>query len=400
MNSSEFFIYCFQFVFLVFGFVYLEKKYKFLPIGLVPAVILLIASIFIAGLSAKLAELDSRKYMKDAILLMSFLDKDPSLYGLFFLTGGNGLYPQYYFPMLIASNTWSNYTSFTIEKFYLFFSLISKPNLFNVSLFFGVLSFISKSLILKTLHNIDPDARKIKILYVFLLVGGMDVFFISGVYKENLLLLFLCVMLYVVYSTPKWWKYLLALLCLFNAIFIRLDTVILLFIVLLMVYLYYRFEVSKWRNKILLFVFPLLPLILLFNSPYRVYVLDKLNRYGRLKAGNTHFDFIDWNSEAILLIGQIIKRWLVAFYSIHTTSLFLLILNFVSASALVFIIYLFYHQSKVWNKITVYFTIAFFSFMFVVSLLVHNYAAILRYRSPLLILMVFGLILNIRKKTI
>jgi hypothetical protein len=142
MNNSEFLIYCIQFVFRVFGFVFLEKKYKFLPIGLLPAVILLIASIFIAGLSAKLAELDSRKYMKDAILLMSFLDKDPSLYGLFFLTGGNGLYPQYYFPMLIASNTWSNYTSFTIEKFYLFFSLISKPNLLNVSLFFGVLSFM------------------------------------------------------------------------------------------------------------------------------------------------------------------------------------------------------------------------------------------------------------------
>lgn len=400
MNSSEFFIYCFQFVFLVFGFVYLEKKYKFLPIGLVPAVILLIASIFIAGLSAKLAELDSRKYMKDAILLISFLDKDPSLYGLFFLTGGNGLYPQYYFPMLIASNTWSNYTSFTIEKFFLFFSLISKPNLFNVSLFFGVLSFISKSLLLKSLHNIDPDARKVKILYAFLLIGGIDIFFVSGVYKENLLLLFLCVMLYAVYSPPKWWKYLLALLCLFNAIFIRLDTVILLVIILLIVYLYYRLEVSKWRNKILILLFPLVPLILLFNSPYRVYVVDKLNRYGRLKAGNTHFDFIDWNADAILLIGQIFKRWLLAFYSIYTTSSFLVILNFVCALTLVFIVYLLYHQSRIWNRITAYFTITFFSFMLVISLLVHNYAAILRYRSPLLVLMVFGLVLNIRKKTI
>lgn len=38
--------------------------------------------------------------------------------------------------------------------------------------------------------------------------------------------------------------------------------------------------------------------------------------------------------------------------------------------------------------------------MLVISLLVHNYAAILRYRSPLLVLMIFGLILNIRKKTI
>lgn len=103
MNNSEFFIYCIQFIFLVFGFIFLEKRYKFLPIGLVPALILLIASIFIAGLSAQLAELDSRKYMKDAILLISFLDKDSSLYGLFFLTGGNGLYPQYYFPMLILS---------------------------------------------------------------------------------------------------------------------------------------------------------------------------------------------------------------------------------------------------------------------------------------------------------
>jgi hypothetical protein len=72
-----------------------------------------LSSVCLAAFSAYLAELDSRKYFRDAILLMSFLEKDPRMYGLFFLSGGNSLYPESYFPMLIAPNTWSIYTSYT-----------------------------------------------------------------------------------------------------------------------------------------------------------------------------------------------------------------------------------------------------------------------------------------------
>lgn len=84
MNNSEFFVYCIQLVVIVFGFVYFEKKYRFLPISIFLSLSLLVGSIVLAMLSAKVAELDSRKYLKDAILLTSFLDKDSSLYGLFF----------------------------------------------------------------------------------------------------------------------------------------------------------------------------------------------------------------------------------------------------------------------------------------------------------------------------
>jgi len=72
-----------------------------------------LSSVCLAAFSAYLAELDYRKYFRDAILLMSFLEKDHRMYGWFFLSGGNSLYPESYFPMLIAPNTWSIYTSYT-----------------------------------------------------------------------------------------------------------------------------------------------------------------------------------------------------------------------------------------------------------------------------------------------
>lgn len=144
MHRDELFIYGLQFIAILALALYAEYRFQFTRLSLRSTCLLFLSSVCFAAFSAYLAELDSRKYLKDAILLTSFLEKDPSHYGLFFLTGGNGLYPDSYFPMLIASNTWSNYTSYTIEKFYLFFSLISKPNLYNVSLFFGALSFFLK----------------------------------------------------------------------------------------------------------------------------------------------------------------------------------------------------------------------------------------------------------------
>lgn len=104
-----------------------------------------------------------------------------------------------------------------IEKFYLFFSLISKPNIYNVSLFFGALSFVSKSILIRTFQLLDQDSFKLKLIYAFLLIGGFEVFFISGVYKENLLFFFLSFIIYAYYSRPRVCKFIVAFLCLLNA---------------------------------------------------------------------------------------------------------------------------------------------------------------------------------------
>lgn len=400
MNHLEFAIYCGQFTAIVLGFIILEKKYRLLPISLLQAFVLLITSIFISAFTAHIAELDSRKYLKDAILLKSFLDKDKSLYGLFFLSGGNSIYPQSYFPMLIASNTWSNYTSFTIEKFYLLFSLISKPNLFNVSLFFGLLSFVSKGLLLKSLFNMDRDQLKLRLLYGFLLIGGIEVIFVSGVYKENLLFFFISFIIYTVYSPRRSWKYVIAFLCFMNAIFIRLDTVIIMLIIGFGVYLFDKYKSYGYRRYLLSILLVSIPLLGLYFSPYKDYVVNKLTRYSNLRPGNTNFDFIDWNSNFGTLIPQILWRWRQAFYSFYTSSNSLMALNFLGLASWSFIAYLLYRQSNRWNKITLFTTSIFISFILTISLVVPNYMALLRYRSPLFVLFVLGLILNINKKTI
>lgn len=400
MNNSEFFIYCIQFCLLVFTFIFIEKKYNLLPIGLIQGGILLLSSIFISAFTAHIAELDSRKYLEDAILLKSFLDKDGSLYGLFFLSGGNSIYPHSYFPMLIASNTWSNYTSFTIEKFYLLFSLISKPNLFNVSLFFGLLSFVSKGLLLKTLYNLDRDKLKHNLLYGFLLMGGIEILFISGVYKENLLLLFISFIIYTIYSAGRKWKYIVSFFCFMNALFIRLDTVIMMLVIGLGVYLFDKYKSYGFRRYLLSIFLVSITLLVLYFSPYKDYVMNKLMRYSNLRPGNTNFDLIEWNSNIGTLLPQVLWRWRQAFYSFYTSSDSLWVLNFLGLASWCFIAYLLSRQSNRWNRITLFTTSVFISFILTISLVVPNYTALLRYRSPLLVLLVFGLVLNIKKKTI
>lgn len=396
MNNSEFSIYCVQLIAILFGFVILEKRYRFLPLSIYHGLALLVASIFLAAVSAYLAELDSRKYMKDAILLMSFLEKDKSLYGLFFLTGGNGLYPDYYFPMLIASNTWSNYTSFTIEKFYLFFSLISKPNLYNISLFFGTLSFLSKSLVLKTIDNLDKSSTKLKILWFFLLCGGLEIYFVSGVYKENLLFFFLSFLLYSYYSPFKWWKFILALVCLLHALFLRLDTTLLLALTCIGFWLFHVLrKFGKWRFLLAILVLAFI-LVFIDTLGYDAYAFQKLSRYARLKPGNTHFDTLDWNSNLPYLLIQIMNRWKQALFSFYLTTYHLIVVSGLGIITWIGIAVLFIKQTKPWQRLTIYFGWSFLLFISIASLFIPNYMALLRYRSPLFILLVFGLILNLK----
>lgn len=232
------------------------------------------------------------------------------------------------------------------------------------------------------------------------MIGGLEILFISGVYKENLLFFFLSFIIYTYYSRPRIWKYIIAFLCFLNAIFLRIDTVIIIVLILVVVYLFYKYKkLGNWRF-LLISLGASLPLILLYSLDYKEYVIGKLNRYAKLKPGKTHFDSLDWNEEAFNLFGQILLRWRQAFYSVYTATDYLFLVNALSTLSLVFIGWLLYYQSKTWHRLTVVTVLACFSFVFTVSLFVPNYAALLRYRSPLFVFMIFGLILNIRKKTI
>jgi hypothetical protein len=400
MHRVELIIYGLQFIALLTLVLYVEYRFQFTRLSLRSVCLLFLSSVCLAAFSAYIAEMDSRKYLRDSILLMSFLEKDPRMYGLFFLSGGNSLYPESYFPMLIASNTWSNYTSYTIEKFYLFFSLISKPNLYNVSLFFGALSFVSKSLLIRSFQLLDQDSFKLKLLYAFLLIGGLEVFFISGVYKENLLFFFLSFIVYTYYSRPRVWKYIIAFLCLLNAVFLRLDTMIIIILILTVLFLFFKYRHwGLWRYLIII-LSSTLSLFCLYCLNYKDYAIGKLNRYANLKPGNTHFDPIDWNKDAINLCGQILLRWRQAFYSIYTTTDYLYIVSIVNGLSVIFISVLLYYQSIKWHKLTLVTVSVFIAFMLTLSLFIPNYNALLRYKSPLFVFMIFGLILNIRKKTI
>ena len=154
-----------------------------------------------------------------------------------------------------------------------------------------------------------------------------------------------------------------------------------------------------WRF-VFTFKFISISFVILYLSSYRVYAVNKWMRYTKLRPGNTNFDNIDWSSDVCSLVLQILWRWRQAFYSIHVSSFSLIVLNILEWALWGFIGYLIYKQSSMWHRLSLFTTSVFVSFILIFSLVVPNYGAIIRYRSPLLVLLVFGLILNINKKTI
>jgi len=107
LNNQELLIYIIEAAILLAASLILYYKKFFSTVSIERYLFIFLSSIILSLVSAKVGmssfESDSRNFLFDAKLLSSFLEKDVSLYGLFFLTGGNSLYPASYFPMLDAS---------------------------------------------------------------------------------------------------------------------------------------------------------------------------------------------------------------------------------------------------------------------------------------------------------
>lgn len=394
-------IYLFQFLVILGIVLYLNERYKISRLGVLPLLLLFLSSISLALVSAKFAEADAVRYIDDAKLLMSYIAKDPTQLGLFFLSGGNSLYPQYYFPMLIASNTWSNYSSFTIEKFYLLFSYISSPTLLNVSLFFGTLSFVAKLLLLKSGEFLGINKKAYIILWLYLCLGCVDIFFISGIYKECLTFLFLSYLLFFYISPKSKGKWALAIFVFIQLLFLRFDFVLLLFILILLTALYRYIKKMNWRQLFAWGLFIVAIANTLYFSSFKTYIVRRFSRFAIHKVSSTMLDPIDWNGSWGLILVDSFKRWfnLVIFPLFIKSPLPTAFSLFYILSILSLLFFL-VNQRKTKLLLPSFLIYFYIVYSIILALSINNYYTQLRYRSVAFIFLMFTMIthFNINKK--
>ena len=399
MNNQELLIYIIEAAILLAASLILYYKKFFSTVSIERYLFIFLSSIILSLVSAKVGmssfESDSRNFLFDAKLLSSFLEKDVSLYGLFFLTGGNSLYPASYFPMLDASNTWANYSSFTIEKYYLFFTLISKSTLFNVSLFFGFLSFIAKLLLIKTAIQLKADKYVITWLTILFSIGGTDLYFISGLYKESLLFFFVSYFIYYFFTEKSKIKHLLAVFILIQFTLLKFEFATLFALICVLNYLWQYIRKGNWQERFISLMVVVISLGILYLSPFYTFIMNRIYRFSFKQIGNTAKEISEFDSNIITNIKSLIINILSVFYApladTRTEFIAIEIYNLLLGILLLVLIV----RVKLKNSFLFFLlTSLFICSIFIIAFFVPNFGAQLRYRSPFVLLFVFSLILN------
>lgn len=375
---------------------FLYKRYFSYILSVGYFILLFVTSTILAILSAYVGisglEYDSVAYLKDAKLLMSYIENDNTLICLFFLTGGNSIYPEYYFPMLVASNTWSHYSSFTIEKFYLLFSYLSRPNLFNISIFFGMISFVSKLFLLRIGHINGLNRKWLKILILFLCFGGIDLYFVSSLNKENIVLFLFSASLYLLYKENSLYRNSLLLILILHIAFLRFELFFILVLVFGLLFMYKYFKLVQVKIKIAAMLIPIFILGLFYRSLFH-YFINKVSRFQLKSIGNTATEKINIKDNIFELVLNGLKSFIHLFYSsLHTVkSIFWIIdLNNIILIFGILVLVVKFKYSK--NYLFIGFVLFNLCTLIIISVFVPNYGAQLRYRAPFVVLFIFSLI--------
>lgn len=359
-------------------------------------ILLFVTSTILAILSAYVGisglEYDSVAYLKDAKLLMSYIENDNTLIGLFFLTGGNSIYPEYYFPMLVASDTWSHYSSFTIEKFYLLFSYLSRPNLFNISIFFGMISFVSKLFLLRIGHINGLNRKWLKILILFLCFGGIDLYFVSSLNKENIVLFLFSASLYLLYKENSIYRNSLILILILHIAFLRFELFFILVLVFGLLFMYKYFKLVQVKIKIAAMLIPIFILGLFYKSLFH-YFINKISRFQLKSIGNTATQKINIKDNIFELVFNGLKSFIHLFYSsLYTVKSIFWIIdlnNFILIFGILVLVVKFKYSK---NYLFYGFVLFNLCSLIIISVFVPNYGAQLRYRAPFVVLLIFSLI--------
>jgi hypothetical protein len=301
----------------------------------------------------------------------------------------------------MGTNTWSIPSDFLMSRIYGFFMYISRENLYVISLFFGLISFLSKYLWIQIAEKYNLSKKQTLLLLFMIIFSGTDSFFIQGMHKESITFLLLSYLFYFQKSEKNLLSVSLFVLSIIHLTILR-NYIVAIFIIALVLWELRKAYISnKNRFHIFLTTSIVSSIILIINiAPF---LIQRKERFNKKAIGNTALDFIDFNNSffdnSIIFIKSIFRLF---FYIPNS--------NFLSPINLTFfisnLIFLFWIIFFILKRKTKHINFYFFTFLpailglILIITIVPNYGSIVRYRSVFVILIYIGIVFNTKRVNI
>lgn len=343
-------------------------------------------------------------YFEESKILHQYLYLDFwNYYDILFKKGG-GFIPSSIAEPLFKIGHWGNPSMYFMVKSFTWFSLFSTTNIYNISLFFSVSSFVSKYFVLRILTIYKPTVLVFYIALMLLFLGGVDSYFVTGMYKENFVFLFLSYFLFYFLTSKTVVKTSLFLLFLYYSYLIKPHILIIVYFGIGIYYMDIFIRKKQFFYNLIVGIGLIFNLIVLKYFNIFDKILIKKAQFNSMNIGNTKKEVVELTSSLdsfLIMIKSILGVFYTSLFSINNSFKFIMV--DINNIVLVLLILVLLFKSSVVNKVLFYYGIAVFCIIFFfIGVMVPNFGSQLRYRSVYIIILILLINskLNIRKNYI
>lgn len=358
-----------------------------------------IVCLFNAYISGK--DGDIFHYYNDSKVLYYFLDQNFFKYYQVLFKNGGGFIPRILAEPLFEIGHWGNPSMYFMVKAFTWSSLFSSSNIYNISLFFSLSSFTAKYFSLRILELFKIEKTGFYIAIFILFFSGLDSFFITGMYKENFIFLFLIYIIYYFLSQKTYVKTAVFLLFLYYLFYLKPHLVGVIYLGVLIYCIYKLYTYKQFFYNLIISFLVGFHLIMIKKFHIIEYIITKKTQFNSLKGGTTNKEVINFSDSAIDSILVFFKSILSIFISpldIISLNFKSIIINY-SNFSFIFIFLFLIRRLYFYNKFIFYYLVIIgIISLFFIGFIVPNYGAQLRYRSVYMIILIITLLqFNIRK---
>jgi hypothetical protein len=346
---------------------------------------------------------DMNGYLIDGVMMNLYIKHDCYQYASLLIQQGGEHIPPHLREPIFAMNYWGNTGNYLMVRIYAFFILLSKPNLYVISIFFAMISYIGKWSILQYFSKYTNSKTQDYIFIAILFFLPNESFWTSGLHKEALIILSLGMVMYGM----RFFSYrnvLIQLLGLYIMFLIRDFYFFVLFITLIVYYLMHYTNV-RMRHIIgisasFVILFLLSPLKLEKNL-FKI-ILQKKAEFAVLKNAQSQLDVLHFTQAPIHTIYSVFKNSIIEPTIFHARNLMDWVICMENIMMLFLMCYISFHIRKRIVLDHLYLFIFSITILLFIGYTIPNYGTILRYRSVPYILMIAGIylcyILSTREK--
>lgn len=336
-------------------------------------------------------------FLRDANNISCYLEQDFfKNIELLFWYGGK-IDPPRIHNQIMGTNTWSIPSDFLVSRIYGFFMYISRDNIFVISFFFGLISFLSKYIWIQIAEKNNLTKEQIFLMLFMIMFSGLDSFFIQGMHKEAIAFLLLSYLFYFYKSEKNLLSVSLFVVSIIHLIILR-NYIVFIFIIAIILWHLKKVYFSN-KNRFYILLTTSIVSLIIFIIKIFPFLIKRKEQFNKKAIGNTALDFIDFNKSffdnALIFIKSIFRLffYIPNPYLNNFTKFAFLLSNFIF---ILWTIYFFFKKYLPNPYITYYFFIPSFLGLILIATIVPNYGAIVRYRSIFVILIYMGIIFNMK----